>query len=94
VIEKKFVWMLTFEDYVDILRSMVVCKQDHHYVQNQFYHIEDLSSAFQDAAESISLSFSVFREYNVVSQTGYNEKHETTLKETPSPVCECEDTSC
>jgi hypothetical protein len=90
--ERKFVWMVTFDEFLDMLVSMVACKM--HHTPQKYYHIENLTEAFQDAAESLGIAFNVFKDYNLVSETGYNEKHEATLKETPSAVCECENPDC
>ena len=84
--ERKYIWMVTFDEFLDMLTSMVACKM--HHTPQKYYHIENLTEAFQDAAESIGIAFNVFKDYNLVSETGYNEKHEATLKETPSTVCE------
>jgi hypothetical protein len=87
--ERKFVWMITFDEFLDMITSMVACKM--HHSPQKYYHMENLTEAFQDAAESLGIAFNVFKDYNVVSNTGYNEKHEATIKETTSPLCECKD---
>ena len=86
--ERKFIWMVTFDEFLDMLTSMVACKM--HHTPQKYYHIENLTESFQDAAESLGIAFNVFKDYNLVSQTGYNEKHEATIKEATGAVCECE----